>query len=405
MSEKDTKADNTAKAETTEVATATATPTTTNPVLAKLAELGVTEEVANQIVSDLGASKVEYLSGLTETDLVGIGMKVLEARNLLSTLVSENKSSNVMVNPMAGLDILPMPPDDTSWLTALKTGGILKFNKDTVVGAVSAALANNVGLYDLPKKIIVAMEENAESLNEPVGAEFYEMQRLLNERSYAEIFAALPGATGRYATEARKKALLQKMDSGLWTALISFHSVLSGWVESWQAGMANPSIMFAMLAGGTSGNILPPGMMAPPPTDNLRDSAEGVINSINSIFAGTGIPVAMALAYDAQQIRKALENSNLPAQVGAMNREQMIKKLGAEVSSDYPRLEANLKRYTLSVIGLPDVSAGQTELAYIVALFQLGSQIPWQQLGIGKSPTGIGGRRPSYPSYLNGGKD
>ena len=132
---------------------------------------------------------------------------------------------------------------------------------------------------------------------------------------------------------------------------------------------------------------MPPGMIQPPSTDPLRDSAESVITGINRIFAGTGIPVAMALAYDAQQIRRALENPSLPVQVGAANREQMLRKLGVAVTSDYPRLEQNLKQYTLGVIELPNVTAGQTEMAFVAALYQLGSQIPWDKLrGNGKAP-------------------
>ena len=260
---------------------------------------------------------------------------------------------------------------------------------------MSAALADRVGLYKLPERIIEAMEENAESLDEPVGSEFYEMQRALVEHSYAEIFVAIPGATGRYASKTRKTQLLAKMNDRLWPSLISFQGSLVGWMDGWTKGTSNPVVMMgaiaALVSGGTGG--LPPGIMAPPPVDPLRDAADGVINAINSIFAGTGIPVAMALAYDAQQIRRALENPNLPAQVGALNREQMLKKLGVAVSSDYPRLEQNVKRFTLGIIELQNVTSGQTEWTYVNALFQLGSQIPWDQLGGTGRPTGIGGRR------------
>jgi hypothetical protein len=239
------------------------------------------------------------------------------------------------------------------------------------------------------------MERNAESLEEPVSMEFFEVQKMLTERNYAEIFAAIPGATGRYATQTRKDALLDKTNRALWSALTSFQTQLSGFLDSWQKGMSNPLTMVGILNAVSGGiSTLPPNMMAPPPTDTLRDAAEGVITSINGIFAGTGIIVAMALAYDAQQIRKALENPNLPAQVGAANREQMLKKLNVAVSSDYPRLESNLKRFTLGIIELPNVTAGQTELTYIAALYQLGVMIPWDQLGnISGKVTGIGGGR------------
>jgi hypothetical protein len=104
------------------------------------------------------------------------------------------------------------------------------------------------------------------------------------------------------------------------------------------------------------------------------------VNSINYVFAGAGLPVAMALAYDAQQIRKVLESSTLPAQVGAANREQMLRMLSVAVSSDYPRLERNLKQYALGVIELQNVTSGQAELQYLLALYQLGAMIDWSRL-------------------------
>jgi len=377
-------------------------------MLAKLIGLGVPLNVIDKIVSTLGAEKMEDLAGLTVEMLTGVdvGMKPLKATALLKALAPLAPiTSAPEVKPVAtaapfatvaNFDILPVVPDDASWLAALKVGGMLKFNRDTVVGTVSAALANRVGLYELPKRIVEAMETFAESLEEPVPSDFFDMQRMLTEHNYAEVFAAIPGATGRYATQARKTALLAKLDQNLWSSLTSFHGLLSNWLDAWQKGMSNPAMMMgaiASLAGG--GGMMPPGMMAPPPTDGLRDAAEGVIEGINKIFAGTGILVATALAYDAQQIRKALENPSLPSHIGAVNRDQMLKQLRVSVGSDYPRLEQNLKRYALGVIELPNVSAGQTELLYITALYQLGSAIMWDKLGLDslpttKRPTGIG---------------
>lgn len=296
----------------------------------------------------------------------------------------------------ATFDVLPAVPSDEAWLSALKVGGILKFNKETVIGTVSAALAARVGLYELPDKIGEAMERQAESLEEPVGEDYYQMQALLTRRSYAEIFAAMPGVDGRFATQGRKAALLRRINERLWGALISYQQQLKQWVEAWQQGMSNPAAMmgiFSALAGGAGGAI-PPGMMQPPPTDTLRDAADGVVNDINYVFAGTGMPVAMALAYDAQQIRRVLENPALPTQVGAANREQMLRMLGVAVSSDYPRLERNLKQFALGIIEFQNTTAGRAELQYVVALYQLGAMIPWDRLEVGGSANraGIGKR-------------
>ena len=66
--------------------------------------------------------------------------------------------------------------------------------------------------------------------------------------------------------------------------------------------------------------------------------------------------------------------------IGAANKEQMLKMLGADVASDYVRLERNLVRYMLSVMELPNVTSGQSEIAYFGAMLQLGNSIPWVKL-------------------------
>jgi len=114
------------------------------------------------------------------------------------------------------------------------------------------------------------------------------------------------------------------------------------------------------------------------------------------VFAGMGVQITAAVGYDATKIKESLENPRLPSLTGAANRDQMLRQLGVAVSATYPRLETNLTRFVLAVLRIKDVAAGNEELQYFGALFMLGSQIPWDQLGdIGRSskPTGIGARR------------
>lgn len=328
---------------------------------------------------------VEYTPDGDITDAVGSGVPVAKLKKAIAGLrkvanIPSHEAATVSAASVS-FDVLPTVPTDQDWLAALKVGGVLKFNKHTVIAAVSAALANQAGLYTLPEKITQAMERQAQDLEEPVGEDFFNLTKILTRREYGEVFSAIPGVDGRFATKARKDQLLERINNRFWKSLIEFHGQLKGWVESWQAGMANPAAMMGIMAAMSGGmGMVPPGMMQPPTTDILRDAAENVIKNINYVFAGTGIPVALALAYDAQQIIKALENPALPAQVGAQNREQMLRQLGAAVSSDYPRLDRNLKQYTLGIIELQNVTAGNAELQYVIALYQLGAMIPWDKL-------------------------
>ncbi len=279
-------------------------------------------------------------------------------------------------------DVLPTVPDDETWLTALKIGGELKVEKNTVIAGIRAALADRSGLFGIPERLLELMENQAVSLSEPVGKEFFELQELITTRNYAEIFAALKIDGRKYAAVRRKTALIGMLDNHLWPALISFHGQLRAWNDSWQQSFGNPGAMAGLLTvalAGGRGAPLPPNMMQPPPTDGVRDAADTVVNEVNRVFAGFGIPVAMALAYDAQCIKKALESPSLPAHVGAANRDQMLKLLNVEVTADYVRLERNITRYALGIMEFPKVT-GDGELTYLATLLALGTQIPWDKL-------------------------
>jgi hypothetical protein len=276
------------------------------------------------------------------------------------------------------LAILPNAPDDSSLLAMLKAGGDLKVNQGTVISAIRAALANRSGLYDLPALLVDRMESHAESLEEPVGPEFFKLRKLLTQRNYGEIFAALD-VEGAFVSQKRKATFLDRLDALLWPALSAFQAQLKHWTESWQQGMANPAALMAIMVGSAGGQALPPGMLQPPPTGALRDAAEAVNTQINRVFAGVGVPVAMALGYDAMKIREVLEAPNLPAQIGAASRDQMLKLLDVAVSADYVRLEQNLVRYALAIMAFPGVPA-DAELAYLTSMTMLGGQIPWDSL-------------------------
>ncbi len=398
------------KATATPVAEATASP---DPVVAKLTELGVEAEAISHIIKDLGATTVEDLVNLTETDLVGTGiMKKLPARKLLASLKALSTSSATSsaasaVSAVSYDAVLPPVPTDASWLEALRTGGVLKVDQSTVISAIRATLAYRAGLYDIPDGLTKLMERFADENEEQVDTEFFKLRKQMARRNYAEIFEAIPGMDGSYVTEARKKQLFSRIDQYLWPAIADFYGQLKSWQEAWMQGTANPMVMMGaiMATQGGMGGMMPAGMMQPPDTGILRDTADAMTDSVNKVFAGTGVQIAAALAFDASKIKESLENPRLPALTGAANRDQMLRQLGVAVSATYPRLEINLTRFVLSIMRVKDQPAGTEELQYFSALFMLGSQIPWEQLSEGRSgasprPTGVGGNRNNGRSSL-----
>jgi len=381
---------------------ATPTDTKVDPVVEKLKPLGVSGDVIGKIKSDLGVEKVEDLAELTEADLVSVGMAKIPARKVVAALKPAAAALSSTVSTVNFDDVLPIVPPTASWLLALKAGGISKVDQSTVIGAVRAALASRCGLYEVPDLLVTAMEKFTDETEEQLGSEFFKLRKQLTRRSYAEIFEAIDGLDGSFVTEARKKQLFARIDQSLWPAIINFYKQLRSWQEAWMQGAANPGLMMATLMSTFSGDrgVMPPGMMAPPDTGTLRDSADALADAINKVFRGTGVQIASALAYDANRIVETLANPQLPAMIGAVNRDQMLKKLGVAVPATYPRMEQNLTRFVLGILQVKDQPAGNEELRYFGALFMLGSQIPWDQLGVDSSGRlhGVGsGRRSSDP--------
>lgn len=358
----------------------------TDAVADKLKSLGLEEAAIQKIKADLGAETEADLTGLTEEDLVGVGVKKLQARKVVAAL----KPAPAVTEPVAAGavaavsfdSVLPAVPTDASWLEALRTGGVLKVDQSSVISAIRAALAYKAGLFEIPDGLVRLMENFADSNDEQVDPVFFKLRKQITRRSYGEIFEAIDGLDGNYVTDARKKQLFARVDQYLWPSIMQFYEQLRSWQEAWMQGAANPAMMMnAILAASGGGMAMPPGMMQPPDTGVLRDHADAVNDALNRVFAGTGVQIAAALAYEASRIKEALEDPRLPALTGAANRDQMLKMLKVAVSATYPRLETNLTRFVLAVMRAKDQAAGNEEIQYFGALFMLGSQIPWSQMG------------------------
>lgn len=376
--------------------------TIANDVRTKLAEYGADEATIDKIVNDLGVEGIDDLTSLEAADLTGAGMKLAKARKLVNELKSTAKPAaapSVAAAETRAIQsqfeaLLPSIPTDESWLNALKTGGILKVDESSYIAAIRAALADRAGLYNVPDALSKAMEKYADETEEQVDPTFYALRKSLTRRTYGDIFAAIDGLDGTFITERRRKEFLGRIRDTLWPAIAESYRTLDGWYQTWRASFSDPSMLIAAISGGFSGGAAGMSMITPPDTAQLHDAGDTLVDSINRVFRGTGVQVAAAMAYDANVIRNTLEDSRLPSMVGVKNREMMLKKIGASVSSNYIRLEQNLVKYVLA-FAKHDTVTSDVEVNYFVALWQLGAQINWNELGGGDAAgmTSLTGKR------------
>lgn len=384
------------KVATTPVVELVAVSSDLDAVRAKLGEYGADDTTIERIIDDLGVENVSDLSALEVNDLTSAGIKLVKARKLIAELTKAPSQASQVQNVTPAESramtqgqfdaLLPAVPNDDSWLNALKGGGILKVDDSSYIAAIRSALADRAGLYDVPAALAEEMERYADETEEQVDPMFYSLRKSLTRRSYAEIFAAIDGLDGSFITEGRRKEFLKRIRDILWPAIAESFRVLDAWWQAWRTSFADPSMLIAAISGGLNG-VSGMSMVTPPETGQLHDAGDSLVDSINRVFRGTGVQVAAAMAYDANTIRNTLEKPNLPAMVGVKNRELMLKKIHANVSSNYVRLEQNLVKYVLGFVK-HDAITSDVEVQYFTALWQLGTQINWDELN-GRSDDGI----------------
>jgi len=360
----------------------------------QLLDLGLTEDQIEKLAAE-GVETPSDMQLLSEQDIKEkTGAGLIAVKKLIVNFAPKVTPSTSMSFDVTG--ILPDVPSDESWLMALRAGGILKVEQSTVISAIRAALADKVGLYLLPSKLLIRMERFADDNVESAPKEYFLMRKLITKHNYAEIFEAIDGLDGTFVTETRKKSFLAKVDELLWPEVISFYEQLKNWIEAYAQTQNSPNAITGAIAVAlnsfANGGKMSGGVITPVPDAGvLRDAADSLNDSINRVFAGVGVQIAAALAFDASGIKKILANDQLPSLVGAANRDQMLRMLEADVPATYPRLETNLTKFVLSVLKVKDI-ATDDEFQYFNLLYMLGSQIPWEKLSK-KGAASLGGKR------------
>ncbi len=291
--------------------------------------------------------------------------------------------------------LLPAAPDDEGLLASLVVGGIAKVSETDVAAALRVLLAERLGIFGIQEQLARKIEEHAVRLGEPCGPVFYRIQRELARQRHADVLTAL-GASKNLVSPSRKRALLDRLDP-LVGHFAAYQRELTTWKDQWMERISNPGALFAGLAALMGGGSAAPAvasssaLMEAPDAGPVQAATATLIDRVNQVFAGTGIPVARALAADAIALKRLLEDADLPGALGASGREEMLKRLGIAVTAQGAQLERDLTRYVLAALRLPKVSTDQLP-AYIVAVEQLGDQIDWAAL----SPAASGGRRKTF---------
>ena len=343
----------------------------------KIREFGGDQSVEENLKT-VGVETTEDLSMLSDTELVEAGFTLIQARKLRNSLSTVQTQQAIMVQ---NDHVLPAIPDEENWLKDLKVGGVLNIDQSAVIAAVKVALAYQTGIFDLPKRIVDAMEKQAETLDKPVSKKFYELRAQIIRRNYGDLFSAISGAEASFvASKTRKTQLLSKVNDYMWPAILRSRDVLSDWYESWRSQIVDPAMLMVIMSGAATNTQIP---VAATDIGLLQDAAAELKDDLNKVFSGCGLQTSAALAYEAKQIVESFNDDDLPNLVGAQNREHMLKMFfDIPVSADYVRLEKNLSQYVVGFLNLDkiDNEEGEDAVRYASALWQLSRTIAWDKL-------------------------
>lgn len=367
----------------------TAAETTTEPAVnaeleALLAKYGVEDvDAAISLLAEMGVDTVDDLSVLSDKELCDVGLKLAKARKLLEELKGDSEpaaapaAAGATAPPIGAMRpmpqivnavSLPAVPSDESWLADLKTGGVLKCDQSSYVSAVRAAIADRLDMRSLPGKLCEMIKNYAIENDEPVPELYWGLRKQAKQREYSDIFAAIGGESS--ITEADRKTLIDRMKNYVLPAAgMSFYQI-SSWRKSWM----DPSIALTTMITGMYGNDIPD-------TAAIRDSADDLRNAINRALSGVGPAAAATMACEYNRVKKMLNDPALPSYIGVTGRDQLLKKLGIDVGSNMIRAEKDLVQFILGVIAI-DEQGSDNEVAYCIALYNLGSRINWAELGV-----------------------
>jgi len=369
--------------------------TPVDPVVAKLTELGVTGEVITKIQTDLGATSVDDLVGLTEADLVGVGMKALPARALLKKLAPPVASTpaipaaaRVAVVTAVRLQEVPSP---SNWLASLCAIQPQRIQPLTVVTGIKAAMADVFGFFQLPRKMMTMLRKAADDVGEGVPDLFFELQNLTQARRYGALVAWMQGKASA-CTVSERERFLARMHEKFWDALDAFYGELDGWRKGRRESQDVGEAMSAAFSGEVQ--IYDATL--------VRNAALALGDTINRTFSGTGVYAATALALDNDKLQSVLEKMDF-RQFGVTSREQLLAQLGCSVPAEIMAAETTISRFAWNAMVVKDQTAGGVdEQRFLIELASIGTSRPWAQIKSlaarkprdrGRGVTGIGGGR------------
>jgi hypothetical protein len=305
--------------------------------------------------------------------------------------------------PQAAASLPPVPTDFESFIGVLRAGGTLKVKPGIVMSGVQVWFANRFDLDGIVQKIEAQIIDVAERRGNSVPAVYDNFSFLAAQRRYADILSAIgvpPGTGSKKVPKKYVDGMKRKVDEILIPAMHDFDTALSSWVNTGLGAEGSQAGLAAMMSQMMTGVASPFAAFAAAPADTtiLIDEATHIIERVNQCFGGLGERAAAMCAHDAQQIRVAMQLPELPAALGYVDREDMLRGLFGKdlVTIVDERTERALVQWALAVLDLPNKTEGAEINGFLVGMWQLRPSLQWERLmnnAVGGPKAGIGSKQ------------
>lgn len=237
-------------------------------------------------------------------------------------------------------------PSRQSLLAALTTGGVLEVSEPVVLSGVQVALADRFGYFDILDLLKIRIKEYARKNSLRLPAKFYDIQSGITRNVNSELLAAV-GLTKSAVSKEDRDDLLAKVRSKMFPAAYDVYQAARAWsIQNQEQMPALMTAMFLRQMNPDAPQLNPLGMVEAVDTSGIKATIDHAIDEINECFMVAGIPAALYLDDLAQEIRKFLEDPELPRLIGADTRKQMLERLEINLTQNSDKvLEDNMLRF------------------------------------------------------------
>lgn len=175
---------------------------------------------------------------------------------------------------------------------------------------------------------------------------------------------------GAACTVEERNRFLVRMHEKFWDCLESFYSELEGW----RKGRRESQDVSESLASAFSGEV------QIYDATQVHNAALALGDTINRVFAGTGVYAATALALDNDTLQRILSEMDF-RQFGVQSREQLLAQLGCAVPAEMMAAEIAISKLVWNAMLVTNQVAGSVdEQRFLIELAAIGTNRPWNQI-------------------------